>query len=123
MLFRRHGHQRAPHLPLDWREWHRVPQDRLELAEEIESCSDFGIEPEGRGRHRISLYDDLRGLVGDEAIEPLSEKISALDGVKSCTQVDREEMEVEGAITAEQLAAFIIAELAATGNATSWDDR
>lgn len=130
MPFRRRGQRPereppsppAPSLPSGWRDWERVPPDRLELAGQIESCPDFAVEPEGPGCHRISLYDDLRALVGDDAIEALAGKIGRLDGVARCNHDDREEMVVEGAVTGEQLAAFVIAELAATGDPSFWDD-
>ena len=122
MPFGRRGRRQEPDLPVDWRAWRRVPPDRVGLAEDIESCEDFGVEQEARGRHRISLYDDLRALVGDDAIETLPEKVARLPGVTSCLHVDREEIEVEGPIRPEQLAAYVVAELAATADPHFWDE-
>ncbi len=122
MRFRRRKGS-APNLPSRWSGWNTVPEDRLELAREIESCEDFGVDEQAPGVHQVALYDDLRGLVGDDAIEALPEKIAALDGVERCDHLDREVIEVEGTITADHIAAFVVAELAVTGDPHYWDDR
>ena len=112
----------VPDLPTSWSAWDRVPEERLELAQEIEACDDFGVEQQAPGLHQVALYDDVRTLVGDDAIEALPGKIAALTGVTRCDHLDRELIEVEGPLTTDQLAAYVIAELAATGDPTYWDD-
>jgi hypothetical protein len=113
----------APALPTTWLAWGTVPDDRRGLAAEIDTCADFGVDEQGPATYQVALFDDLRGLVGDDAIEALAPKIAALEGVERCEHSDRELIDVEGPITAEQLRAFVIAELAVSGDPHFWDDR
>lgn len=113
----------VPTLPTTWQAWGTVPDDRRDLAAEIDTCADFGVDEQGPAAYRVALFDDLRALVGDDAIEALAPKIAALEGVERCEHSDRELIDVEGPITAEQLRAFVIAELAVSGDPHFWDDR
>lgn len=113
---------RQPDLPVTWEAWGTVPDDRRGLAAEIDACADFGVDDHGPRTYQVALYDDLRALVGDDAIEALPPRIAALSGVERCDHEDRELMTVVGSITAGQLRAFVVAELATSGDPHAWDD-
>jgi hypothetical protein len=112
-----------PDLPTHWRAYaDRLDDVAVELAELVAASDDFGVEPDPVGGWTVNLYDDVRGYVGDPAIEALEPKIAALDGVTRAIHEDREIIRVEGSITGEQLAAFVISELALTGDPHARDD-
>lgn len=112
-----------PDLPTRWEGYAGDLDDtQRELAELVASSDDFGVEPDANGGWTVNLYDDVRGYVGDPAIEALEPKLAALDGVTSALHDDREIIRVEGTITADQLAAYVIAELARTGDPHAWED-
>lgn len=114
----------APDLPARWQDHtDRIPPGRVDLAAELEASDDFGVDPGGPGRWRVALFDDVRALVGDDAIAALPERLARLDGVDGVSHDDREFIDVEGAITGEQLRAWVVAELATTGDPHYWDDR
>lgn len=98
-----------------------MPPGREELAAEIESSADFGVDRVGPGTLHVNLFDDVRGMVGDPAIEALPDALAGLPGIERCVHSDREIIEVEGPIATGQLAAFVIAELAATADPDYWD--
>lgn len=98
-----------------------MPPDREDLAAEIEGSADFGVEAAGPGTLRVYLFDDVRAMVGDPAIEALPDALARLPGVERCEHSDREIVEVEGSIAAGQLAAFVVAELAATADPDYWE--
>lgn len=105
-----------PDLPSHWRAYAEdLDDDRVELAELVAASDDFGVEPDATGGWTVNLYDDVRGYVGDPAIERLERVLRQLDGVTSALHEDREIIRVEGSITGEQLAAFVVFELARTG--------
>ncbi len=93
---------------------------RREIARQIAALPGFGIEPGGLaagrapepGERWIALFDDVRVLVGDAAIEALVEHLDALAGTVRCRRERREYVEVVSTATDEQLAAVAIVVLA-----------
>lgn len=110
-------------LPVHWSGWGSLSADREELAGEIEECEDFGVDPEGPGRFSIALFDDLRGLVGDDAVDVLERDLETLEGVDVVEREDREVIIVDGSLSCEQLRAFTVATLAREGDRHYWDER
>lgn len=69
-----------PDLPTSWRAWDRVPEERLELTDELQACDDHGVDPQpAPGIRQVALFDHVRRLVGDDAIEALPDKIADLN--------------------------------------------
>lgn len=101
------------------------PVDRIRrwFAAEIAASPAFGVDP---GDHfhdvdwRVALFDDVRGLVGDAAIEALPDVLGELEGVEQVEHLQREYTDVVGTVTAAQVAAFVVAELARTGDPDYW---
>ena len=68
------------------------------------------------------MYDDVRGLVGDPAIESLPAWLESSDDIERADHIDREIIEVDGSVDRDGLAVRIIARLAETADPTYWDD-
>lgn len=122
--------EREPAAPEPWDgsgvDWSAagVPDDRIELAVEIASSPDFGVDPsdEPDRRWRLALFDDVRGVVGDDAIEALPTWLEQQPGIDVVEHVDRELMEVGGTIDSDALARLVVARLASTGDPGYWDE-
>lgn len=101
-----------------------VPADRIEMAVEIASSPDFGVDPstEPDVQWQVALYDEVRSVVGDDAIEALPAWLEDQPGVDEVDGIDREIMEVSGTIDRDALARLIVARLATTGDPTFWDE-
>lgn len=101
-----------------------VAADAVELAAELADSSDFGVDPseEDGFRWSVALFDDVRGLVGDPAIEALPAWLETFDDVDAAESFDREIIEVRGTVERHDLAVRIVARLAATADPTYWDD-
>lgn len=101
-----------------------VPDDRIEMANEIASSPDFGVDPstEPDRQWQLALFDDVRGFVGDDAIEALPSWLEAQPAIDEVDHVDRELMEVRGGINRDTLARLVVARLAVTGDPGYWDE-
>lgn len=108
---------------VDWAEA-GVPKDRIELAAEIASSPDFGVDisDEPGCQWRLALFDDVRGVVGDDAIEALPSWLEEQPAIDEVDHVDRELMEVRGGIDRDTLARLVVARLATTGDPNYWDE-
>ena len=100
-----------------------VPADRIDMAVEIASSTDFGVDPaRDRGwRWQIALFDDVRGIAGDDAIEALPAWLEDQLGIDEVVHSDRELMDVRGTTDRGDLARMVVARLAATGDPDYWD--
>lgn len=101
-----------------------VPGDRVEMAVELASSPDFGVDPspEPDVRWQLALFDDVRGVVGDDAIEALPAWLEQQPGIDEVHHSDRELMDVSGTIERDALARLVVARLATTGDPTYWDE-
>ena len=101
-----------------------VPADRIAMATEVASSPDFGVDPssEPDRQWQLALYDDVRGVVGDDAIEALPGWLEEQPGIEVVEHVDREVMEVGGTIGRDALARLVVARLATTGDPGYWDE-
>lgn len=112
-----------PDSPTDWLAWSLVPEDRLGFARAIDASPDFGVDPRVDGPGwTVALYDEIRGMCGDPAIEALAQWLADLDGVDGVEHTTREHVEVWGAITAPQLRAAVVARLGETGDPGHFGD-
>lgn len=71
----------------------------------------------------IALYDDIRGLVSDAAIEALVAWLPTRTGVDDAVHEDREVILVAGPIDRHTLAVTVVARLAGTGDPDHWTER
>lgn len=108
---------------VDWAT-HDVPAGRTELAEEIASSDDFGIDPPAEPGFDwdVALFDDVRGIVGDDCIEALPDWLESLDGIEETVWADREYIWVRGPISRHDLATAVVARLAITADPDYWTD-
>lgn len=101
-----------------------VPTDAVEIATELAETPDFGVDPSDEDGYRwfVALFDDVRGLVGDPAIEALDAWLETFDDIDRVEFFDRELLHVDGTIGRHDLAVRVVARLAATADPTYWDD-
>ena len=101
-----------------------VPTDRVAMAAEVATSPDFGVDPspEPGFRWRLALFDDVRGVVGDDAIEALPAWLMDQPGIEQVDHFDREFMDVRGEVDRDSLAVQVVARLATTGDPHYWDD-
>lgn len=101
-----------------------VSAGAVELAAELADSDDFGVDPseEDGCRWSVALFDDVRGLVGDPAIEALPAWLETFDDLDAAESFDREIIEVRGSVERHDLAVRIVARLAATADRAYWDD-
>ncbi|MCO8125992.1 hypothetical protein NHL50_02090 [Acidimicrobiia bacterium EGI L10123] len=101
-----------------------VPDDRIEMAAEIASSPDFGVDASTEpGRQwSLALFDDVRGVVGDDAIEALPSWLEEQPAIDEVDHVDRELMEVRGEIDRDTLARLVVTRLAVTADPGYWDE-
>ncbi|WP_436793838.1 hypothetical protein [Actinospongicola halichondriae] len=101
-----------------------VPDDAVDLATEIAATPDFGVDPSDEDGFRwlVALFDDVRGLVGDPAIEALPAWLESSPDVDRAESFDRELVHVSGTVERHELAVRVVSRLAATADPTYWDD-
>ena len=100
-----------------------VPADRVMMAEQIAASADFGIDPPTEPATftwDVALFDDVRGIVGDAAIEALEGWLPTLDGIDTAVWADREYFMVAGPISRHDLAVAVIVRLVCTGDPDYW---
>lgn len=100
-----------------------VRADRVAMAQEIAASADFGVDPPAEPDEfmwDVALFDDVRGICGDAAIEALDGWLETVDGVDTAVWADREYFMVAGPISRHDLAVAVICRLAETGDPDYW---
>ena len=69
-----------------------------------------------------ALFDDVRGVVGDDAIGALPSWLEEQPAIDEVDHVDRELIEVRGGIDRDALARLVVARLAVTDDPAYWDE-
>ena len=120
-----HPTDEVPDLPEGWHGYadRLAASGRVGLARDLADLPGLGIEPggcyEGRaprpGERAVALYDDVRVLVGDDAVRGMAERLRTLPVITSAERVQREHVDVIGSITDDRLLAAVIADLAVHG--------
>ena len=100
-----------------------VPADRVDMAVQLTSSPDFGVDPsqDPEWQWQIALYDDARGVVGDDAIEALPAWLEDQPGIDEALHSDRELIDVRATIDRDRLARLVVTRLATTGDPNYWD--
>ena len=101
----------------------QLPPDAAALAERLAASGDFGVEPseEDGFEWEISLFDDVRGWVGDDAIEALPAWLESFDDIREVLHVEREVIWVGGIVSRAGLEARVLARLAQSADPGYWD--
>lgn len=100
-----------------------VPAHRVDMAVELASTPDFGVDPgqDPEWQWQIALFDDARGIVGDDAIEALPAWLEDQPGIDEALHSDRELIDVRATIDRDRLAPLVVTRLATTGDPNYWD--